>query len=341
MMNCIMKTAPGCGNVSFVKREIPECGDTDVLIHVLATAVCATDVHVQKWNDWAAKRVTPPIIMGHEFAGEVAAIGKKVTGFKVGDIVSAETHVPCDVCQLCRIGEKHVCPSSGLLGVNMDGCFAEYILMPQKNGIACDPSIKPEYLCLMEPLGAAAHGVMEYPVAARKVVVNGCGPVGSMAVAVAKLCGAAKIIAVEPNPVRAELAKNMGADVVINPTEENAAQIIREHTGFGADLVFEYSGNTKAIEEVFDFVRPEGKLVLAGLPNEKPVVNFSDFIYKGITIKGIAGRKIYNTWEDMKGLFMAGLNLEPIITHILPLADYEKGFEMMAKGECVKTILKP
>lgn len=340
-MKCVVKTNAGAGNLAYIQREIPKCGEDEVLIRVLAAAVCGTDVHIQKWNDWAAKRVAAPVIIGHEFAGEVVEIGKKVKEIKAGDIVSAETHIPCNDCRICRIGEKHVCPDSGLLGVNRDGCFAEYISLPAQNVIACNPKVKPEYLCLMEPLGAAVHGAMEYPVSARDVVVNGCGPVGAMAVAVVKLCGAARIIAVEPNPQRAELAKNMGADIVINPIREDAAKIIKEITGYGADIVLEYSGNAKAIEGIFDYVRPEGKVVLIGLPNERPSVNFSDFIYRGITIRGIAGRKIYNTWEDMNGFFAAGLNLELIVSHILPLSDYEKGLEMMAKGECIKTILKP
>jgi len=341
MMKCVMKTAAGPGNLQFVQREIPECGEWDVLIRVLATAVCGTDVHIRGWNDWADRYVTPPVVIGHEFSGEVVKTGAKVKGVKTGEMVSAETHIPCNSCEICRIGERHVCPHSGLIGVNRDGCFAEYISLPYQNVVVCDPSVKPEYLCLMEPLGAAVHGVMQYPVAGRKVVVNGCGPIGAMAVAVAKLCGAARVIAVEPNPIRAELAKNMGADVVIDPAKENAEQVIKGIAKYGADMVLEYSGNAKAIEGVFRFVRPEGKIVLVGLPSDKPSVNFSDFIYRGITIKGIAGRKIFNTWEDMNGMFAAGLDLEPIISHTLPLEDYEKGLDMMLKGECVKTILKP
>lgn len=341
MMNCVVKTAEGPGNVIYTQKEIPECGEHDVLIRITATAVCGTDVQVKNWNDWAKKRVIPPVVMGHEFAGVVAEIGGKVKGFKVGDTVSAETHIPCDTCHICRIGEKHVCPNSGLIGVNRDGCFAEYISLPAKNVIACDPNVKPEFLCLMEPLGAAVHGVMEFPVAARNVVINGCGPVGAMAVAVAKRCGAARVIAIEPNAERLKLAAMMGADVLINPTKENTAEIIRKLTGFGADIVLEYSGNAGAIASVFEYVRPEGIVVLVGLPNRNPDVNFSDFIYKGITIKGVAGRKIYQTWEDMNGLFAAGLDLQPIVSHILPLSDYAKGLEMMEKGECIKTILKP
>lgn len=340
-MYCVVKENAGAGNLVYTQREIPECGDDWVLIRVLAAAVCGTDVHIQRWNDWAAKRVTAPVIIGHEFAGEVVETGRKTKGIKVGDIVSAETHIPCNSCRLCRIGEKHVCPDSGLLGVNRDGSFAEYISLPYQNVIVCDPKVKPEYLCLMEPLGAAAHGVMEYPVSARNVVVNGCGPVGAMAAAAAKLCGAARIIAVEPNPLRAKLAKDMGADIVIDPVKEDAVKIIKDITGYGADIVLEYSGNARAIEGIFDYVRPEGKVVLVGLPNERLSVNFSDFIYRGITLRGIAGRRIYNTWEDMNGFFAAGLNLEPLVSHILPLSDYEKGLDMMAKGECIKTILKP
>jgi threonine 3-dehydrogenase len=162
-----------------------------------------------------------------------------------------------------------------------------------------------------------------------------------MAIAVARLCGAAKIIAVEPNTARADLAKRMGANIVINPAKENAAQTIKELTGFGADIVLEYSGNTRGVESVFDFVRPEGKIAFVGLPSGKSNIEFAEFIYRGVTLKGIAGRKIYNTWEDMKGLFAAGLNLDPIVSHVLPLSQYDKGLAMMASGECIKTILKP
>jgi len=342
MMKCVVKEKTGPGNLKLTTRPIPEIEDYDILVKVLATAVCGTDVHIQEWNDWAAKRVAPPTIIGHEFAGEVVKTGKNVTTVNIGDIVSAETHIVCNSCDLCRSGKEHVCYNTRTIGVHRDGSFAEYIAFPAENAFICDPNIPIEVLSMMEPLGAAVHTVMEFPVTAKKVAVVGCGPIGVMGVAVAKKIGAAQIIAVEPNEKRAKLAAEMGANLVINPIVEDPVKKIKAITGgHGVDIVLEFSGNIPAIKAAIQYLKPEGKLAALGLPSKPLDFDFSEFVYKGITIKGIAGRLMYQTWEQMKGLIESGLDVSSVVTHTLSLDEYEEGLRMMKAGECCKAILKP
>jgi len=342
MMKCVIKEKAGAGNLKLTTRPIPEIGDCDILVKVLAAAVCGTDVHIQDWNEWAAKRLTPPSIIGHEFAGEVVKTGKNVKNVKIGDIVSAETHIVCHTCDLCRNGYEHVCYNTSTIGVARDGCFAEYISIPAENAFVCDPKIPIEVLSMMEPLGAAVHAVMEFPVAAKTVAVVGCGPIGTMAVAVAKQVGAAKVIAVEPNEKRAALAVELGADVVVNPIAVDPVEKIKELTGgLGVDVVLEFSGNIYGIKAAIQYLKPEGKLAALGLPSKPIDFDLAEFVYRGLTLKGIAGRLMYQTWEQMKGLLAGGLDVSKVVTHILPLEEYEEGLRLMKAGECSKVILKP
>ena len=342
MMKCVVKEKSGPGNLKLTTRPVPKIGDYDILVKVLATAVCGTDVHIQDWNDWAAKRLVPPTIIGHEFAGEAIKIGKNVTNVKVGDIVSAETHIVCNSCDLCRNGNKHVCYNTSTIGVHRDGCFAEYIAFPAENAFVCDPSIPIEVLCMMEPLGAAVHAVMEFPVAAKTIAVAGCGPIGIMAIAVAKKVGAAKIIALEPNEKRAKLAIELGADIVVNPITDNPVEKIKSLTnGHGVDVALEFSGNISAIKAAIQYLKPEGKLAALGLPSKPIDFDLSEFVYRGLTLKGIAGRLMYQTWDQMKGLLESGLDISKVATHVLSLDEYEEGLRLMKTGECSKVILKP
>jgi len=341
-MNCVVKTAPGKGNLSYTTMPIPSIGPLDVLVKVKAAAICGTDIHIRDWNDWAEKRVTPPTIIGHEFAGEIVAMGELVTHVKIGDIVSAETHIACKNCELCHNGYQHVCYNTKTIGAHRNGCFAEYIAFPAENAFVCDPKLPIEIASLMEPLGAAVHAALMFPVAGKTVVVSGCGPIGLMAVAICKLVGAAKIIAVEPNAARGRMASDLGAHVIVNPMETDVVKTVQQLSGgHGADIILEFSGNVPAIKAVFLYVKPEGKIAALGLPNGEVALNMAEFVYRGITLKGIAGRKMYQTWEDMKGLLAAGLDISKVVTHVLPLTEYEKGLDLMARGECSKCILIP
>lgn len=341
-MKCIIKKQAGQGNLEYTTKPIPKIGDTDILVKIKAAAICGTDVHIEDWNTWAEKRVSPPVIIGHEFSGEVIEIGKKVTSIKVGNIVSAETHVVCNFCELCRNNFQHVCYNTSTIGVHRDGCFAEYIAIPEENAIVFDSSIPFEILSMMEPLGVAVHAAMEFPIASKTVAIVGCGPIGAMAVAVAKKIGARKIIAVEPNPERASLVLKMGADIIVNPLQENPIQKIKSLTNnHGVDVVLEFSGHVSALKAAFSYCKPEAKIAAVGLASKPIDFDISEFVYRGLTLKGIAGRLMYETWEQIKGFMVSGLDISPIITHVLPLESYEKGLHLMRDGKCGKVILKP
>ena len=341
-MHCIVKTAAGPGNIALQKRPIPRPGPRDVLVRIQASAVCGTDVHIEEWNDWAMKRVPPGIIIGHEFAGDVVEVGSDVKTIKVGDIVSAETHIVCNACDLCHNGYEHVCYNTTTIGVHRDGSFAEYIAFPAENAFVCNPKYPVEVLSMMEPFGVAVHGATEFPVAGKAVAVVGCGPIGVMAVAVAKKLGARKVIAVEPNAMRGEMAVRMGADAVVDPLARDPIEAVRGLTGGrGADVVLEFSGNIPGVRAALGYCKPEAKIAAAGLPSRPLEFDLSEFAYRGLTLKGIAGRLMYKTWEDLAGLLDAGVDISPVITHVLPMSEYEEGLRLMRNGECGKVILKP
>lgn len=341
-MLCVVKKEKGPGNLELTRREIPRYGPNDVLIKVKAAAMCGTDMNIKKWDDWAAKRIVPGVIIGHEFAGEVVAVGELVNSVKPGQIVSAETHIVCNYCDMCRSGYHHVCYNTKTIGVIVDGCFAEYIAIPAENAYVCDLPLPIEVISMMEPLGAAVHAAAEFPLAGKEVAVVGCGPIGIMGAAVAKIMGTSKIIAVEPNKFRGQMALDMGADYLVNPTENDPVETIKSMTknNRGVDVVLEYSGSIPAMQSALNYCKPEAKIAAAGLPSRNIEFNFSEFVYSGITLKGIAGRLMYITWQQVMGLLDAGLDISPIVTHTLPLEEYEKGFELMESQNCGKVILK-
>ncbi|MCC8166477.1 MAG: L-threonine 3-dehydrogenase [Planctomycetes bacterium] len=339
----VVKTAPGKGNLAIERRPVPIPGPRDILVRVQAAAVCGTDVHIEEWNDRAEKRVPAGVIIGHEFAGDVVQVGSEVGNIRVGDIVSAETHIVCHGCDLCRNNHDHVCYNTRTIGVHRDGCFAEYIAFPAENAFVCDQRYSVDVLSMMEPFGAAVHGAMEFPVAGKSVAVVGCGPIGVMAVAVVKKLGARMVVAIEPNALRADMARHMGADAVVNPLEVDPVTTVKSLTpgGHGVDVVLEYSGNIPGVKAALGYIKPEGKIAAAGLPSRPIDFDFSEFVYRGLSLKGIAGRLMYKTWEDLAGLLDAGVDIAPVITHVMPMADYAEGLRLMRAGECGKVILKP
>ncbi|MDF2546248.1 MAG: L-threonine 3-dehydrogenase [Anaerosolibacter sp.] len=341
-MKVVIKEEPGVGAVIGTK-EIPKVGPNDILVKVMATSICGTDYHIYSWDAWSQKRIKTPRIMGHEFAGEVVEIGKNVTRVKLGDIVSAETHVVCGKCELCVTGKAHICKDTKILGVDTDGSFAEYIAIPEENAWINDPSIPPEYLCVQEPLGNAVHTVMSGEIIGKSIAVVGCGPIGIMAVAVAKAVSASKVIAIEVNEYRLELAKKLGADVVINPMKEDVVKRVLEETdGMGVDVVAEMSGNAAAIQQAFEYIKLGGRMSMLGIPTKNVEIDIASLVFKGIQIHGITGRKMYDTWYQVKGLLASGnLNIDTIITHKLSLDEYEKGMELMKSGDCGKVVLFP
>ncbi len=328
-----------------VKEEVPNAlEDNEVLIKILATSICGTDVHIYKWDKWSAGRVNPPNIMGHEFAGEVVEVGRKVTKVKKGDMVSAETHLVCGTCEYCKRGEYHICENTKIIGVDTDGCFAEYIKMPEFNLILNDKTIDPKYLSIQEPLGNAVHTMMHFDITDKDVAVVGCGPIGLMGVNIAKALKAKKIIAIEVNPYRIALAKKLGADIVINPLEEDVIRRVLEETNHqGVDVVTEFSGNKSAIESAFKYVKPGGKMSMLGITPDTVTFDISnDFIFKGITMYGVVGRLLFDTWDKVSYLINNNmLDLETIVTHTFRLDEVEKGMEVMISGNSGKVVLIP
>lgn len=343
-MTAVVKQHPK-GGADIIKKEIPKIGPDEVLIKVKATSICGTDVHIYVWNEWAKSRIKPPKIMGHEFVGEVVEIGENVTSVKVGDLVSAETHIVCGKCKACRTGNAHICENTLILGVDTDGAFAEYIKVPESNVWLNDKDIPLELLSIQEPLGNAVHTVFSGEVVGKTVAVVGCGPIGMMAIPLLKTTGASAIFAIEPVEYRMELAHKLGATRVINPLEEDVVSIIKSETeGYGADVVLDFSGSPTAIRQGLKYIAKGGRMSILGLPdNEVPIDITNDVVFKGITINGITGRRMYDTWYKVKGLLRSGLKeaLKPIITHTFPLSEYEKGMELMIKGQCGKVVLYP
>ena len=323
---------------------IPTIGPTDVLVRVKVASVCGTDLHIYNWDAWAQRRIHPPLIPGHEFCGEVAEAGRQVTAVKPFDFVSAEMHVACGKCFQCRIGEAHICQNVRIIGVDSDGAFAEYVVIPETNIWKLDPAIPQEYASILDPLGNAVHTVLAGPIAGRTVAITGCGPIGLFSIAVARACGATQVFAVEVNEHRRKLAEKMKADLALNPaTDDVKARIFEATAGVGADVVLEMSGHPDGIRTAFDVVRRGGRLSLLGLTSKPISLNFSeDIIFKGITIQGINGRRMYETWYQMTALLKAGkLDLHPVITDRLSMRDFDKGMARLQTGEASKILLYP
>lgn len=323
---------------------VPSPGPREVLVKVLATSICGTDHHIYIWNEWSQNRIKPPQIMGHEFAGEVVEVGKQVTSVKPGDYVSAETHFVCGHCTQCMLGEKHVCRDVRILGVDTNGCFAEYVVVPEENIWHNDPKIAPDVASIQEPLGNAIHTVMAGETRGKKFVIFGCGPIGLMAVAVAKAVGASFVAAVDVNEYRLDIARKLGADLVLNSKNQDPVEALLEVTrGEGVDAVLEMSGASVVYGQMFKVVRMGGRVSLLGLPAKPIAVNFSDdIVMRGVTVQGITGRRIWETWLTGRELLASkALNLAPVITHKFDLADFEKGMDLMTSGNCGKVILYP
>ncbi len=324
----------------------PTPGPTDVVIRVKATSLCGTDAHIYHWDRWAHERIHPPRIIGHELCGEVVEIGADVTLVKKGDYVAAESHLTCGTCFQCRTGQAHVCRNYRILGVDRDGSFAEYVCLPQGVLWTTSREIPPEYACVQEPLGNAVDAALAEELTGRTVLITGCGPTGLFAVAVARTSGAATIIASDISAYRLDLAKQLGVDHVLNATTETAdemAHAIRDITsGEGVDASLEMSGNPAAFHQAFGAVKNGGRVTLFGIPTGPTTCDVAnEVIFKGIRVYGITGRRLFSTWYRLAGLFKAGLNIKPVVTHTFPMADFAKGFDLITSGQCGKVVLFP
>jgi threonine 3-dehydrogenase len=340
-MRALVKETPGPG---MVLKDVatPNIGPTDVLIRVLKAGICGTDGHIWNWDRWSQARIKPPLIIGHEFMGTVAEIGSAVRAIKVGDRVSAEGHISCGTCLLCRTGQAFICEHVMIIGVDRDGCFADHISMPENNVWKLDPAVPDEWAAIFDPLGNAVHTVMAAGVSTKSVVITGVGSIGLMAIPVARAAGAAKVIAVDINPAKLELAKRLGADYAFDARDEGLQQrVLDETNGDGADVLLEMSGSGAAINQGLAMVRNGGRAALLGLPSDNVSLNLAEnIIFKGLTVLGINGRKMFETWYQTQALVVAGrIDLAPIITHVLPLERYRECFDLLKDGKAAKIVM--
>jgi threonine 3-dehydrogenase len=343
-MKAIVKTRREPGGLELRDLPIPQPKPNEALIKIKKVAICGTDLHIYNWDAWSQQRLKLPRVIGHEFAGEIVAVGDQVKRFAVGEYVSGEGHLFCGVCQMCRTGQGHICEDWLGLGYDTDGAFAEYLTLPEVNLWRNDPAVPPEMAAIQDPFGNAVHAVFAADCVTKKVVVFGCGPVGLMAVAVLHAIGAATIIALDKgNPYRMDMARRMGATHVLDVGQlDDVPAAIRAITGGkGADVVIEIAGTKAAVRAAVQSVHPGGDLVLLGLPAEPVSFDVSEeIVFKAICIHGICGRRIYDTWYRMAGLLKnPNLKLREIITHHFPFDDYEQGFQLMRQGNCGKVIL--
>jgi threonine 3-dehydrogenase len=340
-MKAVMKAQPAPG---LELRQVPDPtpGADEIVLKVRATSLCGTDSHIYKWDDWAKARIHPPRILGHEMYGEVVAIGNNVTTVKIGDRVAAESHVTCGKCFQCRTGNAHVCKDCTIMGIDRNGSFADFVSLPEKVCWKTAPEIPPELACLQEPLGNSVHAVLTEDVSGHSVLVTGCGPTGLFAIAVARTAGASAILATDVSDYRLDLAKRMGADFVFNP-QKTDPEIIREQTGGdGVDTALEMSGNPQAVHLCFRYVKNAGRVSIFGIPSAPVAIDLAnEVIFKGVRVHGITGRRLFDTWYRLAGLFRAGLDIKPIVTHTFPLTDFDRGFELIHAGQCGKVVLVP
>ena len=342
-MKALRKTrsAPGAAIEAI---PVPAIGPGDVLVRVRSASICGTDLHIYEWNPWSASRIRPPMTFGHEFCGTVERVGDDVKGIAPGDFVTAEMHVACGRCRQCRLGQAHVCQNLSILGIDRDGCFAEFVRIPAGNIWPIDPAIPEHYGAILDPLGNAVHAVLAGEIAGQTVAVTGCGPIGLMSIAVAKACGAAAIFATEVNEHRRDMAVTMGAAEAIDPAAGDSVSRIRAATGgAGVDVLLEMSGNPRAMQNGLDMLRSGGRASLLGIPSEPVTLDMTgSVITKGVTVQGIFGRRMFQTWVQMTELLKERrLDLEPLFHERLPLERFAEAFSLLEAGLPGKVILCP
>ena len=345
-MRALVKADPTPG-AQMLTVDIPTVGPADVLIRVQATSVCGTDLHIYRWDQWAQSRVRLPRRFGHELAGEVVEVGSAVSLARPGDYVSADSHIACGVCYQCRTGRRHICANLSILGVDVDGCFSDYALIPENSVWKNSPTLPPEIACAQDPLGNAVYATLVEPVSGKSLAVLGCGPVGLFSVGVARASGAGPIFAVDVNDFRLGLARRMGATHSFNPLREDVVGAVLGATGgAGVDVVLEMSGSHRAIEQGFGLLTKGGRFTAFGIPEESiPGFDLANqVIFKGARVLGINGREMFQTWYQMASLLRSGaLDPSPVITHTFPLEEYRAAFDLMlgADRQCGKVVLIP
>ena len=332
------KAAPGLW-----QREVPDpiCGHNDVIVRIKKTAICGTDLHIFNWDVWSQNTIKIPTIVGHEFVGEVVEIGSEVSGVQIGDRISGEGHIVCGYCRNCRAGKRHLCRNTMGIGVNRDGCFAEYLALPAINTFQIHPSISDDVAAILDPLGNAAHTALSFDLVGEDVLITGAGPIGAMAVALCKHVGARHVVITDLNDYRLDLAKKLGATHVINAANVDLKRVQQE-LGMkeGFDVGLEMSGAASAFEQMLENMNHGGKIAFLGIPPDAHMtINMHMLIFKGLIIKGIYGREMFETWYKMGTMLTSGLDISPIITHHYKVNEFQKAFELMNTGRTGKVIL--
>ncbi len=338
-MKALAKLSPSTGlTLTDVKR--PEIGPNDVLIRIKKTAICGTDIHIWKWDEWAQKTIPVPMHVGHEYVGEIVEMGKEVRGFSLGDRVSGEGHITCGFCRNCRAGRRHLCRNTVGVGVNREGAFAEYLAIPAFNAFKIPDEISDDLAAIFDPFGNATHTALSFNLVGEDVLITGAGPIGIMAVAIARHVGARNVVITDVNDYRLELARKMGATRAVNVGRESLRDVMEQlqmHEGF--DVGLEMSGVPSAFTAMLEHMNHGGKVALLGIPPSNTAIDWNQVIFKGLEIKGIYGREMFETWYKMVAMLQSGLDLSPIITHRFPVEHYEAGFEAMLSGQSGKVIL--
>ncbi|GAA0403136.1 L-threonine 3-dehydrogenase [Cocleimonas flava] len=338
-MKALVKSKPEIG-IWMEDVPMPEIGINDVLVKVQRTAICGTDIHIYNWDDWAQKTIPVPLVVGHEFVGEIVDIGSNVIDFHKGQIVSGEGHIVCGRCRNCMAGNRHYCNHTSGIGVNRTGAFAEYIALPMSNVWVHNDSIDKDIAAIFDPFGNATHTALQWDLLGEDVLITGAGPIGSMAAAICKHAGARNIVITDVNPYRLDLASKLGATRVVNAAKENLSDVQKElNMKEGFDVGLEMSGNPQALNDMIANMNHGGKISMLGIPSEQTQIDWNKVVFNMLTIKGIYGREMYDTWYKMSMMIETGLDLNPIITHRLPYTDFQQGFDAMLSGESGKVIL--
>jgi len=338
-MLALVKTSAGPG-LSLETVPDPATGINDVLVRVHKTGICGTDLHIESWDPWAAKTIVPPLVVGHEFVGEIVEVGSNVADFHPGDLVSGEGHVVCGLCRHCLAGRRHLCAHTIGLGVGRDGAFAEYVVLPMTNIWHHWPGIDEEVAAIFDPFGNAVHTALSFPVLGEDVLVSGAGPIGLMATAIARHAGARHVVVCEPNARRRDLAKQMGATRVIDPAKERLTDVFDELDMVeGYDVAFEMSGSPTALRNAIDAMAHGGAIAILGIPTQDVTLDVNAVVFKMLTLRGIYGREMYETWYKMTVMLQSGLDIRPAITHRFGFREFEAAFAAARSGDAGKVIM--
>ena len=338
-MRALVKARPEPG-IWMQDVPVPEIGPNDVLIKVRKASICGTDIHIWNWDAWSQKTIKVPMVIGHEFMGEIAKLGAEVTGFQVGDRVSGEGHITCGHCRNCRAGKRHLCRNTVGLGVNRPGCFAEYVSLPAFNVFRVPKDIPDEIAAFFDPLGNAVHTALSFDLVGEDVLITGAGPIGVMAAAISKHVGARHVVVTDLNPYRLDLARKLGATRAVDVKSETLGDVMRS-LGMteGFDVGMEMSGNDRAFRDLLSVMNHGGRVAILGIPPNEVSIDWNQVIFKGLVLKGVYGREMFETWYKMVAMLQSGLDVAPVVTHRFPAAQYAQAFEAMRSGQSGKVIL--